>query len=143
MDSLEPKIDPEELTVGDLMVGGVVSIGPAETIGRARELMLGLGIHGLPVVDGLGVVIGFVTSSDLVEEWPQGEPVDTMMSKRVLSVDAGESVAAAARLMLDERIHHLLVTRVAAPAGVVSSFDMLAVLAGDARPSDFEAERRK
>ena len=111
------------------MSDGIVSIEPATTVGRARELMLGLGIHCLPVVDVAEAVVGFVTSSDLVEEWPFGEPVTTIMSARVHSVDAAASVAECARRMLAERVHHLLVTDNGEPVGVVSSFDMLTALA--------------
>ena len=115
-------------TVEDFTTTGVVSIDPDHTVGRARELMLGLGIHGLPVVDDEGTVVGIITSTDLVEEWPPGEPVSTMMSKRVQAVDLHAPVAEAARVMLAEKIHHLLVTRNGEPVGVVSSFDLLRAL---------------
>lgn len=117
-------------TVGDLMIAGVVSVDPSDTIGRARELMLGLGFHSLPVVDSQGEVVGFVTSSDLVEEWPFGEAVETIMSRRVIAIDVSDSAERAAGLMLDEGIHHLLVNRRGRPVGVLSSFDLLAVVAG-------------
>jgi CBS domain-containing protein len=110
------------------MTTGIVSIGPDGTVGRARELMLGLGVHCLPVVDGDESVIGFVTSADLVEEWPFGEPVSSIMSARVHAVDSAATVAEGAQRMIDERVHHLLVTDAGAPAGVISSFDMLAAL---------------
>lgn len=129
MDST-PDADLTATMVGDLMVAGVVSLNPDDTIGRARELMLGLGIHGLPVVDQVGVVVGFVTSSDLVEEWPFGEPVSTIMSRRVHAVETSNTVAEAAARMLDERVHHLVVNRGGRPVGVISSFDLLAPLAG-------------
>lgn len=121
--------DPAEQPIRALMSDGIVSIEPATAVGRARELMLGLGIHCLPVVDDAGTVVGFVTSSDLVEEWPFGEPVTTIMSARVFSVDAATSVAKCARRMLTDRVHHLLVTDKGEPVGVVSSFDMLTALA--------------
>lgn len=122
-----------ELTAGDLMTSGVLSIAPDDTVGRARELMLGLGIHGLPVVDSQGSAIGFVSSSDLVEVWPAGEPVDTIMSKRLRSVDVEAPIVQTAERMLDERIHHLLVTRQGRPIGLLSSFDILAAVAGRPR----------
>lgn len=110
------------------MTVGVVSIDLHGTVGRARELMLGLGVHGLPVVDGEQAVVGFVTSAELVEEWPFGEPVSTIMSARVHCVDASATIAEGAQRMLDERVHHLLVTRDGEPVGIISSFDMLHAL---------------
>ena len=119
---------PLELIVDDLMVTGVVSLDPDTTVGRARELMLGLGIHGLPVVDDVGEVVGIVTSSDLVEEWPHGEPVSAIMSSRVLSIQVDAPVVEAAEEMLNAKIHHLLVRRGEQPVGILSSLDLLAAI---------------
>lgn len=118
-------------SVASIMQSGVVTVGPADPIGRARELMLGLGVHGLPVVDDDGGVVGMVTSSDLVEEWPYGEPVDTIMTSPVLTIDHEASAAEAAAMMVAERVHHLVVTRGGHPTAIVSSFDLLRVLAAE------------
>lgn len=117
------------MTVEALMTSGVVTIDPDDTVGRARELMLGLGIHCLPVVDAMGSVCGFITSSDLVEEWPFGEPVEAIMSRRVHAVEATALLSEAARRMIDEHVHHLLVNRDGRPVGIISSFDLLVPLA--------------
>ena len=120
--------EPGGRRIAELMTADVVSIGADGTIGRARELMLGLGVHGLPVVGDDGAVIGFVTSSDLVEEWHFGEPVTSIMNVRVHEVDESATVAEGAQRMLDQGVHHLLVTRNGEPAGIISSFDMLTAL---------------
>ena len=122
------KRTPLELIIDDLMVTGVVTVDPDTTVGRARELMLGLGIHGLPVVDELGKVVGIVTSSDLVEEWPPGEPVSAIMSSRVLSNQVDAPIVDAAEQMLNAKIHHLLVRRGEQPVGILSSLDLLAAI---------------
>ncbi len=122
--------DLADLTAGDLMTSGVVSIGPADTIGRARELMLGLGIGGLPVVDLQGVVTGFVSASDLVEEWAAGEPVETIMSKHLHTIEVEATIAETAELMVAEKVHHLVVTRQGHPVGLLSTFDLVAAIAG-------------
>ncbi len=127
--STETGLATSVLTVESLMITGVITVNPDDTVGRARELMLGLRIHGLPVIDRLGVVVGFVTSSDLVEEWPFGEPIEAVMSSPVHTVEVDAPVAEAAQRMLDERIHHLVVTRKRRPVGLVSSFDLLAIIA--------------
>lgn len=117
------------LTAGDLMTSGVVSLGPTDTIGHARELILGLGIGGLPVVDQQGVVTGFVSSSDLVEEWAAGEPVETIMSKHLHTVDVEATIVQTAQLMVAAKIHHLVVTRHDHPVGLLSTFDLVAAIA--------------
>ncbi len=122
--------------VGEVMVTGVLSLNPDDTIGRARELMLSHGVHGLPVVDPQGAVVGFVTSSDLVEEWPLGEAVETIMSTKILSIDVERPAAEAASVMLENRVHHLLVTRNDRPVAIVSSFDLLKVVAAAGTSAD-------
>ena len=111
-----------------LMAPGVICVSPDDPIGHARQLMLGLRHHGLPVVDRHGVVVGMITSSDLVEEWPAPETVHTAMSSPVLTIDQKASAAEAASLMFEARVHHLVVTRDDRPVGVMSSFDLLQAL---------------
>jgi CBS domain-containing protein len=51
--------------VADLMRDSLVTIEPANTLGRASEVMLEQGISSLPVVEGDSLV-GIITKSDLV-----------------------------------------------------------------------------
>ncbi len=119
-----------------LMAPGVICVGPDDPIGHARQLMLELRHHGLPVVDRNGEVVGIVTSSDLVQEWPAPETVDTAMSSPVLTVDQNASAAEAASMMFEARVHHLVVTHDERPVGVMSSFDLLpALIPADTAPS--------
>lgn len=115
------------LLVRDYLTADLITIEPTDPIGRARDLMLGLGFHGLPVVED-GAVVGIVTSADLVEEWPAGEPVATIMSRAVRLVDANAAVSVAAELMRSESIHHLVVMDQDGLAGILTSFDLLAAL---------------
>lgn len=130
MTSRDSPSDVAGRSVGDWMTTAVVSLDPQDPVGRARELMLGLGIHALPAVDDQGAVVGIVTSSDLVEEWPFGEPIDTIMSKRVLVIEDDATLGEAAQQMFDERVHHLVVTHRTRPVGVLSTFDIVAAVAG-------------
>ncbi|MEZ5375054.1 MAG: CBS domain-containing protein [Acidimicrobiales bacterium] len=107
-----------------------VVIGPDDPIGRARDLMLTLGIHALPVVAS-GSVAGLVTSTDLVDDWPDEDPVSSVMTSVPYTIDAESEVGEAARYMLEQRVHHLLVVRGAATVGILSSLDLLAALLAD------------
>ncbi len=122
--------------VDDIMTRPIATLAPDDTVARARELMLGLRTHGLPVIDDEGLVAGFVTSSDLVETWPDGEPIDAIMSTDVHAVEVGTPVRAASAEMRANKIHHLLVTRNRQPVGVVSSFDVLRAVAPDGEPDE-------
>lgn len=115
-------------TVGEVMTADLITVRSGERIGRARDLVLGVGIHALPVMDDGGEVVGIVTSTDLVEEWPAIETVDTVMSRTVIEIDSGASVQEAAETMRAESIHHLLVVERGSTVGILSTFDLLKVL---------------
>ena len=117
-------------TMQEVMSQPARVVTTTEVVGPLRDLMLDDEIHGVPVVDGEGALVGIVTASDLVEEWQPGQGVTTVMSRNVHTVSPFTSVVDAARTMLAERIHHLVVVQRDDVVGVVSSFDLLEVLAG-------------
>ncbi len=112
------------------MTHDVITMEPGDPVDRARDLMLSMGIHGLPVVTD-GEVIGMVTSHDLVDDWPPGDPLHSIMSRSVVTVEASASLVEAAELMKSELVHHLVVVSHGRPVGVISTYDMLdALIAG-------------
>ncbi len=113
--------------VGDIMTVEPVVIGPTDMLGRARDLMLTLGIHALPVSTN-GEVVGLVTSTDLVDDWPDDEAVATVMTTVPYTIDAESEVAEAAAYMVEQRVHHLLVLRGKETVGILSSLDLLSAL---------------
>ena len=88
-------------------------------------------IHCAPVVDEAGALVGIVTSHDLIEEWAPEQGVITVMTDKVSTGDPDTTIVDAARLMLDQKIHHAVVTEAGEIAGVVSSYDLLRELAGE------------
>jgi CBS domain-containing protein len=119
-------------TVEDLMTNDVVTLAPSDPVDRARDLMLSMGIHGLPIVED-GEVLGIVTSHDLVDDWPPGDPLGSIMSRSVVTIDLEASLVEAAQLMKSELVHHLVVVSARRPVGVISTYDMLdALIAGSA-----------
>lgn len=104
-------------------------------------------ISGVPVVDDGKRLVGVVSRADLVrppelsdetvmvDELLDGfapEPkscVRDVMSRTLHQVDESASLKDAIELMLRERIHRLVVTREGAVTGIVTSFDMMKMLA--------------
>jgi len=119
-------------TLQDVMSPVVRTVKDTEVVGPVRDLMLDNQVHGVPVVDGTGALVGIVTSSDLVEEWQPQQSVATVMSGPVHTASPFTSVVDGARRMLDQRIHHLVIVQADELVGMVSSFDLLQVLAGEA-----------
>jgi CBS-domain-containing membrane protein len=71
-----PTLDPTDgLRVSDVMSTEVRTVGTTELVGPVRDMLLGNGIHAVPVVDQAGKLVGIVTSWDLVEEWDAAQGV--------------------------------------------------------------------
>lgn len=120
--------------VGDLMTVDLIAVQPDDRVQRARDLLLSLGINALPVMDG-NEVLGIVTSTDLIDDWPEEELISTIMTPVPTSISVEASVAEAAETMVSNRIHHLLVDDDHEVIGILSSFDLLTALAIPSRPS--------
>lgn len=63
------EIAPEDYgntRVDEIMTRAVVKIGPKDKIGTAAELFLDNRFHALPVVDRHGILLGIVTSFDIL-----------------------------------------------------------------------------
>jgi len=117
-------------TVRDVMTTKVHSVGQGEVVGRVRDLIVDERIGVVPVLDGAGGVAGVVTASDLVEGGASRLGVADVMSTGTITVAPDAPLTDAARLMLDHRVHHLVVTERDRMVGVVSSFDLIRTLAG-------------
>ena len=126
-------------TIGEVMTGDVMTLEPYDTVDRVRDLMHIHGISCVPIVDH-GGLCGIVTSTDVVEDWPPEQPLGPVMSEEVRVVPAGTSVTLAARIMREERIHHLVVGEGTSIEGVVSSWDLLDVLADIVDSGDYPVE---
>ena len=115
----------------EVMSEPVRVVKSTEVVGPVRDLMLDADVHGVPVVDDDGGLVGIVTATDLVEEWSPQLGVVEVMSRDVHTVSPSTSVVDAARTMRQHHIHHLVVVQRDAVVGMVSSFDLLGVLAGE------------
>ncbi len=124
----------DELTVSDLMTGDLLAVLPGDPVGRARDIMLSVGVHAVLVMEG-NDVLGIVTSTDVIDTWPDTEPVDTLMTPAPVGLDVGASVREAAETMIDRRTHHLLVTDGEEVVGILSSFDLLDALTAPTDPA--------
>jgi CBS domain-containing protein len=110
--------------VNDVMTVDLIALLPEDRVSRARDLLLSVGIHALPVMEG-NDVLGIVTSTDLIDDWPEDDLVSAIMTPVPLSIHLDASVREAADLMIDSRIHHLLVKDEREVIGIISSLDLL------------------
>jgi CBS domain-containing protein len=124
------------LRVGNLMTIDPVVIDPEASAHDAEMLLKSYRISGLPVtVDG--AVVGVISQTDLLNahsseligaNWDRVK-VRHLMSRPAVTVHLATTVTRAARLMLDEHIHRVVVVDdEGAPVGVLTASDLLRVL---------------
>jgi CBS domain-containing protein len=117
--------------VEDLMTGDMLTVRAADGLEHARDLMLSLGIHALPVVAEDGKVVGIVTSHDLVDDqlsFEDGPIIEEIMTSPVVTISSEATLREAAEVMRGEFIHHLVVCDRSEPVGILSSFDLLKLI---------------
>ena len=139
----------------DVMQREFVSVAPHTPILSVHRLFVELRIHGAPVIDSHGEVVGVVSTLDLLrairaelepgrtpststyfwdDEVPEGDAlwrliVRDAMSKSVISVAPDASIGEVARVMFDHHIHRVLVMEYGRLLGVVTTFDLLSAVA--------------
>jgi CBS domain-containing protein len=131
------------LTVGALMSTDPIVVPADAPLTQAAELLERHHLHGLPVVDAFGGVVGVVsqtdmlrarTTDDLWSRWP-GLRVRHLMSSPALTISADADVAEAANRMELERVHRLVVVGPdgRSPVGVLSTTDLVHGMLEEAR----------
>lgn len=76
-------VDSEAVTtVADVMAPRVLSVRDDTPIGEACRMMVANRIHGLPVVDGKGKLVGFVSTLDVCDWVAQREAATSSLPRR-------------------------------------------------------------
>jgi CBS domain-containing protein len=120
----------------------IVAISPEDTLIDAAWKMREYEVSCVLVMSDKDLD-GIVTERDLLRAYVDGAslaltPVIDYMTRRPRTIEAGTEVTDAAALMLRIAARHLPVTKAGRVVGMVSSRDLLAVLAG--RPMLFRSE---
>jgi CBS domain-containing protein len=122
-------------TVGALMSTDPIVVSADAPLAEAARILEKHHIHGLPVVDALGGLVGVVsqtdmlrarTTQDLWQRWP-GLKVRHLMTSPALTIAADAEVGEAAARMERERVHRLVVVDPdgRTPIGIISTTDLV------------------
>ncbi len=127
-------------TVGEAMTRGLVTVHASASMLEAAQLMDAHRVHGLPVVDATGAVVGVLSQTDLLRArviehlWTnlKGLAVRHIMTAPAITVSLNASLDDAAELMEQRRVHRLVVLAAdgVTPVGVLSVSDLVHVMAG-------------
>lgn len=90
----------------------------------AARIMLENGFSSLPVV-GDSEIIGLVTKTDLVKSLKRSKKaIKELYTRNPILVNPGDTIVSARKLMLDHKIHRLLVTDRGLLAGILTERDL-------------------
>jgi CBS domain-containing protein len=140
------------MKVEDLMTTTVVTVRPGTPLKEVARILVAEQISGLPVVDGNGAVVGVVAESDLIAKetgtplpvrrgrlpWRRhregvpkfhGKVAGDVMTSPAITMEPYRSVAAAAQMMLDGRIHRLPIVGYGQLVGIVTASDLVRAFA--------------
>lgn len=147
------------LVARDLMQRHLVCVSPDDPLSSVQRLFSEEEIHGAPVIDDQERLVGVISSIDLLraaadgfdspglepfasessgefEQGPledrlAGQRVSDAMSTEVVCVDAEASIPDVARTMRENRVHRVMVLEGKRVCGVISTFDLVALLEKD------------
>ena len=118
------------MNVKEVMSTKVVTISPEESAAVAARLLARHNIGALPVCTRDGKLKGMVTDRDIVlrcvaaDEDPQSLKISEIMTRKVYSVGAGESLENASSLMSKQQVRRLPVQEAGRLVGMVSLGDV-------------------
>ena len=113
------------LTAGDIMTKDVVMLSPDMSVADTSELLVRYRIHGAPVVDAAGQLIGMVSLVDLVGR--VGETVKEVMTPDPVSAGEDTPVEELAGVMLEEIVRRIPIVEGGRLIGIVSASDIIRV----------------
>lgn len=127
--------------VADLMTIDPVVVPDDAPIEEAERLMRTYRVTGLPVIDAHSSLVGVISQTDLlhldrpdirslIRHAARGVRVGEVMSRPPVTVPLTSGLTEAARLMVAERVHRLVVVdEHQRPRGVLSAMDFVALAA--------------
>ncbi|MBI4060713.1 MAG: CBS domain-containing protein [Elusimicrobia bacterium] len=139
----------------DIMRRNVVTVGRWLTLSELAKVFEEKCISGAPVVDEAGSILGVVSQTDLVRTRREASPgvpayhrefddtiragglhieefdqtrVEEIMTPGAISLDEATPVEKVAKVMINSRIHRVLITRADRLVGIVTTMDFLRAL---------------
>ncbi len=121
-----------ELSVGDVMTRAVIYVKPSDNIKRVAELMKQHDIDSVLVMERKKG-IGILTDTDIIRKVvaegkdPRDVSVNEIMTSPLVTIEPDANIDDAAKMMAEQRIKRLVVTKNNNIIGIISEFDIVNV----------------
>ena len=118
---------PSHFHVSTVMTPNPITLNAAENLGKAAKIMIENKIGGIPIVDD-GEIVGIITKTDFIKTC-QGIPYDKTyikerMQTNVMTVNPGDRLVHARRILIDEDIGRLPVMSGDEIEGILTAKDI-------------------
>ena len=124
------------LLVRDVMHRGVITCGLDTPLVEVAQRMCDATLTAIVVVDGLGELTGIISRTDLARAYLSdrtGGNAEDIMTADVATIIPDIPVNAAIQIMLDRRIHQLVILHakpaIGRPVGILSMADVVRLVA--------------
>lgn len=116
--------------ITSIMEEKLVTVGLNDTIEATEKIMASNNLSCIPVIDADGKCFGVISAPDLVQfhqarKNPNAERAWEMCTHKIIEVAPDISIRKAAQLMLENKIHHLVIKEDKSVKGIVSSLDII------------------
>ncbi|KIF83680.1 CBS domain-containing protein [Noviherbaspirillum autotrophicum] len=116
--------------ISSIMHTIVIPVSMDDTVEMVETLMKAKHISSAPVYDGDGAILGIVTATDLVKlhavgKDPKAVKAWEICTYRPVEVTPATPITEVAELMIENKIHHVIVMENEAMQGIVSSLDFV------------------
>jgi len=138
--------------VKDIMTTDLVTAKENFTIRDAIKIFSNNEVSGLPILDQDNNLAGVISATDIIQNESSSaffsipyrkdiefeliedskffdHLVTTIMSKTLFTIEPDDTIAKMAKIMYDNKIHRLLVTEYDKLIGIVTTFDLLKLVA--------------
>lgn len=127
----------QKTAVREVMHRGVITCTPDTALKEVARIMNATDVHALIVVNERNEAQGVVSHMDMLRVFGRdlyALKAQDVMTKEVLSIEPDAPLAEAVRMMLEHRVHRLLVARTEGeakiPLGVISTTDVIDAMWG-------------
>ena len=116
--------------ISSFMERQVWTVDMDDTVADVESLFARQSITWAPVLESKRTIVGAISTSDLLQSHALGQDPTAvrawqLCSYKPISVSPDTPISDVARLMIERKIHHVVVTGSQGIEGVVSSFDFV------------------